>query len=73
MFGEEFGFDYAYQRHAELVRAAEHQRLIRHLEEIKRAEQKERPLRKRVLAATGDRLVAVGCRLQQAAAQAAVQ
>jgi hypothetical protein len=73
MFGEEFGLDYAYQRHAELMQAADHERLIRRLETARRAEQGERPLGKRVLAATGDRLVAMGCRLQQAAAQAAVQ
>jgi hypothetical protein len=71
MFGEEFGLDYANTRHAELVQAAEHERLIRSLEQAKRAGQNERSLGKRVLAATGDRLVAMGCRLQQAAAQTA--
>ena len=69
MFGDEFGYAYYEQRHAELVKAAERARLIHCLEEVKRAEQRRLSLGKRVLAATGNRLVSVGCRLQQAAAQ----
>jgi hypothetical protein len=68
MFGDEFGYAYFEQRHAELVRAAERERLIQCLQQVKRAEQRRLSLGKRVLAATGDRLVSVGSRLQQVAA-----
>jgi hypothetical protein len=69
MFGDEFGYTYHEQRHAELVKAAERARLIQCLEAARRAEQRRPPLGRRVLAATGNRLVSVGSRLQQAAAQ----
>ncbi len=69
MFGDEFGYAYYEQRHIELVKAAERARLIQCLEEIKRVEQRRLSLSKRVLAATGNRLVSVGSRMQQAAAQ----
>jgi hypothetical protein len=69
MFGNEFGYAYYEQRHAEMVKAAERARLIQCLEGVKRAEQPRLSLGKRVLVATGHRLVSVGCRLQQAAAQ----
>ena len=69
MFGDEFGFGYYQQRHTELLQAVERARLIRCLEKVKRAEQRRLSLGKRVLAAIGNRLVLVGGRLQQAAAQ----
>ncbi len=73
MFGEEFGYAYAVQRHTELVQAAEHERLVRSLEALGRTRRGERTLHKRLLAATGERLVVMGCRLQQAAAQQVTQ
>jgi hypothetical protein len=69
MFGDEFGYAYHQQRHAELVQAAERARLIQCLEAVRRAEQRRLSLGKRVLAATGSGLVSIGSRLQQAAAQ----
>jgi hypothetical protein len=68
MFGEEFGFDYFQQRHTELVQAAERARLVHCLEEAQRASRMRTPLGKRVLGATGDRLVSLGSKLQEVAA-----
>ena len=69
MFGDEFNFALSQQRHTELLQAAERARLIECLEEVKRAEQRRLSSGKRFLAAIGNRLVSVGSRLQQAAAQ----
>ena len=69
MFGDQFDHDYFMQRHAELMQAAERERLARCLQQAQRAERTRSPWGKRVLAATGQRLVAAGTRLQQAAAQ----
>lgn len=68
MFGDEFGFDYYRQQHEERVQAAERERLLRRIAAERRREDSQRPLGKRVLAATGARLVAVGSRLQAAGA-----
>jgi hypothetical protein len=68
VFGNEFGHDYFEQRHAELLQTAEKARLIRSLEQARRAEQVRSPWRKRVLAGVGHGLVTVGTRLQQVAA-----
>lgn len=68
MFGDVYGYEYAVLRHAELVKAAEDERLARRIEEVARAERGERPLGKRILVAAGEQLVVMGCRLQQAAA-----
>ncbi len=68
MFGDVYGYEYAMLRHAELVKAAEDERLAQRLEEATRVDRGERPLGKRILVATGERLVVMGCRLQQAAA-----
>ena len=68
MFGDVYGYEYAMLRHAELVKAAEHERLAQRLEEAARAARGGRPLGKRILVAAGEQLVVVGCRLQQAAA-----
>jgi hypothetical protein len=68
MFGENFGFDYYQQRHAELVEAAERARLVHCLEAARRAEECERrraALYRRMLAATGGQLVRLGTRMQQ--------
>ena len=69
MFGDVYGYEYAVLRHAELVKAAEYERLAHRIEEAARAEHGVRPLGKRILVAAGEQLVVMGCRLQQAAAQ----
>lgn len=67
MIGDEFGYDYYEQRRAELLQAAEQARLIRCLEQARRAERVQYPWRRRVLAGIGQGLVTVGTRMQQAA------
>ena len=67
MFGDEFGYAYAVQRHAELVQAADRERLAHSLQQARRVERARSPWGKRVLAATGQRLVAAGTGLQQVA------
>ena len=68
MFGDVYGYEYAMLRHAELVKAAEYERLAQRIEETARTERGGRPLGKRILVAAGEQLVVMGCRLQQAAA-----
>ena len=67
MFGEWFDYAYFLERHAELMQAAERERLARCLQQARRAERRSSPWGKRALAATGQRLVSAGTRLQQAA------
>ena len=69
MFGDHFDHAYIMQRHAELMQAAERERLAHCLQQARRAERTRSPWGKRMLAATGQQLVAAGTRLQQAAAQ----
>lgn len=69
VFGDHFDHAYFMQRHAELMQAAERERLARCLQQARRAERTRSPWGKRMLAATGQQLVAAGTRLQQAAAQ----
>jgi hypothetical protein len=66
VIGDEFGYDYIEQRHAELLQAAEKARLIRSIQQMRKAEQEESPWRKRLLIGIGQGLVTVGTRLQQA-------
>ena len=68
MIGDQFGYDYFEQRHAELLQAAEKARLIRSIEQARKAEQGQSPWRKRVLSGIGQGLVTVGTRLQQVGA-----
>lgn len=68
MFGDHFGYEYFERRQAELLQAGDKARLIRSLEQARKAEQGQSPWRKRVLAGVGERLVTVGTRLQQAGA-----
>lgn len=76
VFGDEFGYEYYEQRQAERLQAAEKARLIHSLEQARRTERREArreaPWRKRVLTGVGQRLVAAGTRLQQAAAHNAL-
>ena len=69
VFGDQFDHAYIMQRHAELMQAAERERLARSLQQTRRAERTRSPWGKRMLAATGQRLVAAGTRLQQVATQ----
>jgi hypothetical protein len=69
VFGDHFDHAYFVQRHAELMQAAERERLARCVQQAQRAERARSPWSRRVLAATGQRLVAAGTRLQQVAAQ----
>jgi hypothetical protein len=69
MFGEEFGLDYFQQRHTDLIRAADHHRLVRSLEAAQQVQAQTTP-RRRILAAAGMQLVRVGNRMQQAAGDA---
>jgi len=68
VIGDEFGFDYIEQRHGELLQAAEKARLIRSIQQVRKAEQGESPWRKRLLSGIGQGLVTVGTRLQQVGA-----
>jgi hypothetical protein len=69
VFGNQFDHTYIMQRHAELLQAAERERLACCLLQARRAERIRSPWGKRMLAATGQQLVAAGTRLQQAATQ----
>jgi hypothetical protein len=69
VFGEQFDYAYFVERHAELMQEAERERLARCLQQARRAERRRAPWGKRALAATGQRLVSAGTRLQQVAAQ----
>jgi hypothetical protein len=53
VIGDEFGFDYIEQRHGELLQAAEKARLIRSIQQVRKAEQGESPWRKRLLSGIG--------------------
>ena len=49
MFGDVYGYDYAMLRHAELVKAAEDERLAHRIEEAARADDQAREPRPRYL------------------------
>jgi hypothetical protein len=70
MFGEEFGLDYFQQRHTDLIRAAEHHRLVRSLEAAQQVRSQTTAPTRRILAAAGMQLVRMGNRMQEAAGDA---
>lgn len=65
MIGDEFGYDYIEQRHAELLQAAEKARLIHSIQQVRKTEQGRSPWRMRLLSGIGQGLITVGTRLQQ--------